>query len=167
MAACPTCKKPLENRETPMGAIPGCEACTHAWFTEDELSAYQQAAQRSFTPDDLLHLQADIRARQEAAMKRPVEYLSCPGCDRQLLRRTFGMRTFLLVHYCVEHGYWVHDDDLAGIVDFVTSGGEILELQSRIEQLEENAQQLRIQRAAAEQRARTAGAVAYPFIFPI
>lgn len=110
--------------------MPGCSRCGHRLLEHDALEGLQQSAQRSYTPEDVRALKAECKERKRATVERPVVYLDCPGCGNQLLRRTFGQSSFLLVHYCATHGYWIHKDELEGIAAYLQRGGELLEMEA-------------------------------------
>ncbi len=131
---------------------------------EDALLVVGQAtAERHYTADDVRLLRAESKARKRAALQRPVVYCSCPACGNQMLRRTFGEMSFLLVHYCAAHGFWIHREELEGIASYVSRGGEILEMANVTEKLEER---LRWMESKIGERADSGGVSFIPGIFP-
>ena len=167
MATCPQCSKALAEVETPAGPALGCDGCAHVWLEAHRLDALQASTERHYTADDVRALRDESEARKQSALKRPVVYCSCPACGSQMLRRTFGDVSFLLVHYCAAHGYWIHRDELAAIAAYVSRGGEILELEHVKEQLEERLRGLESRTRLLERRAAESGhAPIVPRIFP-
>ncbi|MHC4731945.1 MAG: hypothetical protein ACYS6Z_15330, partial [Planctomycetota bacterium] len=142
MATCLQCTKALAEVETPAGPALGCDECAHVWLEAHRLEALQASAERRYTADDVRSLRAESKARKHAALQRPVVYCSCPACGNQMLRRTFGEVSFLLVHYCAAHGFWIHREELDGIASYVSRGGEILEMTNVTEKLEERLRDL-------------------------
>jgi hypothetical protein len=130
-----------------------------------DLEALQAGLERRYTPDDVRALRDESEARKRAALERPVVYCRCPACGNPMLRRTFGTRSFLLVHFCAAHGYWIHGDDLDGVVDYIARGGEVLEMADTAERLAARVRELERQNRTLEHRARTASA-AIPLLFP-
>jgi Zn-finger nucleic acid-binding protein len=163
MATCPQCKRPLAEVETPAGPALGCDGCAHVWLDARSLEALQTTAERRYTADDVRRLREECKARKQAALQRPVAYCNCPSCGNQMLRRTFGERSFLLVHYCAAHGYWIHRDELEGIVAYVTCGGELLEMEHVTEELEERLRDVENRLRDVENRG---GSTFVPLIFP-
>jgi hypothetical protein len=92
--------------------------------------------------------------------------VSLKNCGNQMLRRTFGEVSFLLVHYCAAHGYWIHEGELKGIASYIERGGEILELEQATELLEERTRRLENENRRLEDRARSASGGFTPLIFP-
>ena len=129
------------------------------------LEDFQEAAQRNYAPQDVRDLKAEAQERKKAAVERKVVYLDCPGCDHKLLRRTFGSCSFFLVNYCAQHGYWIHADELAGVVDYIQRGGEVLEMRNDLRELEERTRQLSRENSQLEKNAQGAGIV--PIIIPL
>ena len=162
---CPQCLTPLTEGETPVGSARACESCDHVWIEAGAMDRFQEAAERRYTPDDLRALKSEAKERKQAALDRPVVYCRCPGCEKQMLRRTFGEQSFLLVHFCATHGYWIQRDDLAGIIDYIERGGELLEMKYALQKLEEHQRQLRTENRELERRAASTGFV--PIFFPI
>ena len=165
MASCPTCRKPLAIGPTPLGDNPVCASCEFVWVTEPAMEEFQASTKREYLPSDLERLKADIEARKAAIFDEKVTYYSCPGCDKQMLRRNFGKETFLLVHYCASHGFWMSLESAEAAADYVRRGGELLELRRLIEDLEAEGRRLEIKAAEADRRARSAGAHYSPFFF--
>ena len=110
-------------------------------------------------------LRAESKARKTHALERKVVYCRCPACDSQMLRRTFGETSYLLVHYCATHGFWIHRDELEAIASFVARGGEILEMAHATEQLAERVRRLENQTRSLEQRSDGGGVAFVPFPF--
>jgi len=127
---CRTCNRPLTEFVSPAGAVPGCSPCGHRLLEHTALEELQRSVQRHYTPDDVRELRAECKERKRATAERRVVYLDCPGCGNQLLRRTFGQLSFLLVNYCATHGYWIHKDELDGIAAYLERGGELLEMEA-------------------------------------
>lgn len=153
MATCPQCRRSLSQVETPAGAALGCAGCDHVWLDAHKLEAMQKTAERRYTANDVRLLGEECEARKQAALQRPVVYCKCPACGNQMLRRTFGERSFLLVHFCAAHGYWIHRDELEGIFAYVTRGGELLEMESVTARLEERLRDLESDVRVLERRA--------------
>lgn len=167
MATCPQCRKTLAEVETPAGPALGCDGCAHVWLDAQRLEDLQASAERHYTADDVRTLRAESKSRKQTALQRPVVYCSCPACGSQMLRRTFGEVSFLLVHYCAAHGYWIHRDELAGIAAYVSRGGEILEMENAKEKLEERLRWLESENRLLEKRAAEGGGPPFiPLIFP-
>ncbi|MHC4409738.1 MAG: hypothetical protein ACYS0F_12130 [Planctomycetota bacterium] len=165
MAMCARCRKTLQECESPIGKVPGCEACGHLWIGAGRLQEFQETAERRYTPETVGALRAEGQKRKQAALKREIVYCNCPECGNQLLRRTFGEMSFLLVHYCAAHGYWIHRDELDGIVDYVKRGGEVLEMRNEIETLEQQSREAQHRTRELERKAQSGGGGA-PFLFP-
>jgi len=164
--ACLQCQRNLVATDTLAGPVPGCAACGHRWLSAAQLAALQAGVERRYTPDDVRALRDESKARKRAALQRPVVYCRCPTCGNQMLRRTFGEVSFLLVHFCAAHGYWIHGDDLDGVVDYIARGGEVLEMANATERLALRIRDLERQNRTLEDRARIAGAfipLAFPF----
>jgi Zn-finger nucleic acid-binding protein len=163
MAICPQCRRNLTEVETPAGAALGCGGCAHVWLDTRSLEALRATALRHYRPDDVRALREESEARKRAALQRPVVYCRCPACGKQMHRRTFGEVSFLLLHHCVAHGYWIHRDELEGIAAYVTRGGEILEMRHVLDELEE-----RVSRVESENRrlGERAGPTFVPLILP-
>jgi len=142
MAVCPQCQRSLAEIETPAGAALGCDGCAHVWIDAHSLEVLQMTSERRYTADDVRLLSEECKARRRSALERPVTYCKCPGCGKQMLRRTFGVRSFLLVNFCAADGYWIHRDELAGIHSYVTRGGELLEMKDLTENLEKRLRDL-------------------------
>lgn len=157
MPSCPTCKHALEARETLVGMTPFCARCEHAWIPAALLEEFDETAQRTYTPADLENLRTECDERKRASIERKVAYYDCPGCSNKLLRRTYGNCSFLLVHYCAKHGYWIHVDSLAGIVDYIERGGEILEMKYDVHLLEDQKRQLQRENASIQMRTGHSG----------
>ena len=162
LATCPQCETNLAKVETPAGPALGCHGCGHVWLDAHSLEALQKTAERRYRADDVRRLREECKARMRAALERPVVYCRCPGCGNQMLRRTFGERSFLLVHFCAAHGYWIHRDELEGILAYVTRGGELLEMESVAEKLQERLRDLESEKRAAS----GSGPTFIPMIFP-
>ena len=141
-ATCPQCNQRLAQADTPAGPALGCDGCNHRWLDADRLEHLQATTERRYTPDDVDALRGESKSRKEAATKRPVIYVRCPGCDKPMLRRTFGETSYLLVNYCADHGFWIHEDELAGIVRYIERGGEILDLRATRDALEQRVRDL-------------------------
>ena len=142
MATCPQCDQELAATDTLIGPVPGCDGCGHLWLGAEQLRTLQATAPRSYVPDDVKLLRAECAARKDAAFQRPIVYFRCPGCDNQMLRRNFGAMSYLLLHYCADHGYWIHRDELEGIASYLARGGELLEMEKAQEMLEERLRRL-------------------------
>ena len=167
MATCPQCRKDLAEVETPAGPALGCDGCAHVWLEANRLEALQASAERSYTPDDVHSLRAESKARKRAALQRPVVYCRCPACGNQMLRRTFGEVSFLLVHFCAAHGFWIHREELEGIASYVSRGGEILEMTNATARLEERLRDLESDnRRLAKRAAESRGGAFIPLILP-
>lgn len=106
------------------------------------MEEFQTTTPRAYRPDDLAALKDEATARRDAARERPVVYLRCPECGNQMLRRTFGKVSYLLVNYCAGHGYWIARAELDGIAAYLAGGGEVLELKEQALRLEERIRQL-------------------------
>lgn len=167
MATCPQCRRDLAQVEIPAGTARGCDGCAHVWLDAPALEALQATAERRYTAADVRRLREECEARQRAALQRPVVYCNCPGCGNQMLRRTFGARSFLLVHFCAAHGYWIHRDELEGILAYVTRGGELLEMENVAARLEERLRDLESNVRDLERRAASGSGIAFiPLMFP-
>jgi len=166
MATCPQCRKALAEVETPAGPALGCDGCGHVWLDARCLEALQATAERHYTADDVRLLRAESKARKRAALQRPVVYCRCPSCGNQMLRRTFGEVSFLLVHYCAAHGFWISREELEGIASYISRGGEILEMANVTEKLEERLRCMESKNRRLEKRADSGGVGFIPAIFP-
>ena len=152
MAACPQCNRELSKTDSPAGPLPGCDGCGHLWLDATSLDTFRGTVPRRYVSEDLDLLRAESAARQAAAFHRPIVYLRCPGCQKRMLRRTFGEVSYLLMHYCVDHGYWIHRDELEAIATYIARGGEVLESRATRERLEERIRHLEAQgRRGSEQ----------------
>ncbi|MHC4938912.1 MAG: hypothetical protein ACYTHK_08090 [Planctomycetota bacterium] len=165
MAMCGRCRKALGEFETPLGPVSGCPGCGHLWIGADRLKEFQETAERRYTPQTVRALRREGKERKRAALQREVVYHDCPACGNQLLRRTFGELSFLLVHYCAQHGYWIHRDELDGIVDYIERGGEVLEMRHTIETLEQEVRDTQHRNRELERRTQDGGAVSFYFPF--
>jgi len=163
MPRCRECAKGLEERETAVGRAPACPGCDHVHVEAERIENLRETAERRYTPADVRALRAEGQERKKAALERAVVYRRCPACGNQLLRRTYGELSFLLVHYCAAHGYWIHAGELAGMLDYVERGGEVLELQHAIEGHEEEHRKLKLDNRELERRAAAGGVVMVPF----
>jgi len=165
MAVCPRCKRALTPGETALGPAPVCPSCDHAWIAPEQIEAFQDSAERRYRGDELDALRKEALARRQTMLDSDIVYCDCPGCARRMLRRTYGETSFLLVHYCAAHGYWIGAEQIRGIVDWVRRGGEVLELRRRIEHYEEETRRLRIDLKGAELRAYQGdGGAVVPFM---
>ena len=145
--------------------VPGCTACDHLWIDAERLQQFQRTAERRYTPELIDALRREGQERKQVALKREIVYCNCPECGNQLLRRTFGETSFLLVPYCAAHGHWIHRDELDGIVDYVKRGGEVLEMRNEIEMLEQQSREAQHRTRELERKAQSGGGGA-PFFFP-
>ena len=150
MASCPQCATKLAETPTPAGPAPGCEGCHHLWIGAGQLRTLQANTPRRYLPGDIDLLRAESATRKEAAFRRTIAYLRCPGCEKRMLRRTFGTMSYLLLHYCADHGYWIHRDELEGIAAYLARGGEVLEMARTQERLRERIRHLEAQGRRAE-----------------
>lgn len=162
-ATCPQCNHRLAQVDSPAGPVLGCETCDHRWLDIDGLESLQSTTTRNYTPEDVEALHTESKSRKEAALERPVVYMTCPACDNQMLRRTFGEVSFLLIHYCANHGYWIHGDELDAIVDYIKRGGEILEYRAEQEKLKLRLGDLERETRDLEQQKNSAGISFIPF----
>jgi len=159
---CSACSRPLAEIETPAGPAPGCEGCGHVLLAAPRFEQWLGTLERRYKPADVEALRDECKERRRAILQRPVRYLGCPGCERQLLRRSFGEVSSLLVHFCADHGYWIHRDELAGIADYVARGGEILDLRHAAERLAEQLDGARHDAREAERRGNDLGFLTFP-----
>jgi predicted RNA-binding Zn-ribbon protein involved in translation (DUF1610 family) len=155
---CRSCNQTLTEVDSPAGRVPGCTSCNHRLLDHVALEDLQRGVRRIYTPVEVRLLEDECKERKRDAVERAVVYLDCPGCGNQLLRRTFGRLSFLLVHFCATHGYWIYENELAGIADYLERGGELLELEHARQEIEEqlrdaHAKHRELRQAAANSQA--------------
>jgi Zn-finger nucleic acid-binding protein len=70
---------------------------------------------------------------ERAAPEMTVEYLRCPVCFEQMVRRNYAKCSGVIFDECMRHGVWLDDAELQQILRFIATGGHRLVSQLRDE----------------------------------
>ncbi len=152
---CPRCGTALEtlNLSTAKSyLIERCRDCYGLFFDPGELDALLQDETAHVYEVDLQKMSVLIRESHHAS--HPVAYLKCPVCRQVMHRVNFGARSGVIVDKCKKHGVWLDSGELRHLLEWVKSGGAILEKQ-RVE--EERKEEEKKAREKARELAKACG----------
>ena len=150
--SCPRCDKPLQTINLSTGKsffIERCEHCLGLFFDPGELEALLESETTHVYDINLPGMTALMEERHHTDY--PVAYLKCPICSRFMNRVNFGARSGVVVDKCRNHGVWLDSGELRHLLEWVKSGGAILERQKEEERHREEEQQ---RKARAKEEAK-------------
>jgi Zn-finger nucleic acid-binding protein len=119
--ACAECEQDMTVRTVAGTLVQECAGCHGLWVAADSFDTLVKraagAARRRPTHGlggDALHARS-IDAR--------VVYRRCPVCRMQMVRKSFGRTSGVIVDWCGRHGTWLDADELEHVAAFVLAGG--------------------------------------------
>jgi Zn-finger nucleic acid-binding protein len=157
---CPRCNLPLQTLNLSTGRsflIERCQGCLGLFFDPGELDALLESETTHVYDVDLPKMTSLLEERHHADY--PVVYLKCPVCRQIMNRVNFGARSGVIVDKCKKHGVWLDSGELRHLLEWVKSGGAILERQraeeKRIEEEKQTKEKAReMAREYGERRSR-------------
>ena len=113
---CPRCKTQLStSKSAPQDAF-HCEQCNGLWLSERLFK--RSTSFRSVIKDDSIP-----HEYVKPLLKNDPGYLSCPSCDKLMVRENFRKVSCVFIDKCKEHGVWLDHGELDKIREFVANGG--------------------------------------------
>ncbi len=112
-----------------------CADCGGVWM---DMHNFDQVLSDARRHTALRALGLETRAEGGApATTLPIAYLKCPECGKLMHRKNFGKRSGIIIDTCKDHGVWFDRGELAGVLNFVSSGGLELAQKKELEALKE------------------------------
>ena len=132
MKPCPRCQTELARQ--PMGPlrIDMCPSCEGSWWEAEELSRVLSLEEPlEFLEGSALEpiLVADKTLALDLTQPAP-----CPVCQVVMERYRYQLVSDVVVDRCPQHGLWLDDGELSGIVDYYR-GSRDPERQSRLQKV--------------------------------
>ena len=133
--ACPRCKKPLSECETPTARYVECTSCAGLWLDE---ALFQRVVEKRDSA--LAPLIRGLAAAPPAGREPEVRYLPCPVCGQIMNRKNFADVSGVILDWCRGHGWWLDAQELERVIAVLERGGRE---RARVAQHERRLQELR------------------------
>ena len=121
---CPRCESNLQTVEIGIKShfyIERCSRCLGIFFDPGEIESIVDQSVANVYDIDFRKLQVLIDERRPE--DQPVAYIKCPVCSKFMNRKSYGVRSGVIVDVCKEHGAWLDGGELGAILRWAKAGG--------------------------------------------
>jgi Zn-finger nucleic acid-binding protein len=157
---CPRCGKPLQTIDLKLEGnfyIERCTECLGLFFDPNELEILLDKSVSKVFQVDFQQLENINKMRR--CQDYPVTYIKCPVCRKLMNRINFGAQSGVIVDKCKDHGVWLDGGELRQLMEWMKSGGRILDQQKQLET--ERIKRLEAERKLQENTTRNTGTFSF------
>ncbi|MFI5379617.1 MAG: zf-TFIIB domain-containing protein [Tepidisphaerales bacterium] len=144
--ACPRCQGKLAAASVGGMPLEECMRCGGLWIGSE---TFQRICSDRESQAAALALQVPA----ETPVEEPVRYLKCPQCSQLMIRRSYALRSGVILDICRAHGIWFDRDELRRIIEFIRSGGLDRARQAEKEELDRDRARLEAERSSCASHA--------------
>ena len=123
---CPECDRPLQTVDIGRGErflIEQCPSLHGLFFDNNELDYLLDQLVRHVYTVDYTRLES---GNHEFYARTQFRYRNCPVCRKMMNRRSFGVRSGVVVDTCRDHGIWLDAGKLRQLCEWRKAGGQLL-----------------------------------------
>jgi Zn-finger nucleic acid-binding protein len=124
---CPDCHRALRTIDLHIDGtflIEQCESCQGLFLDSNELESLLERAVPYVHEVDRHRLQK--LTEETWVVESKIRYRHCPVCGQFMLRKTFGVRSGVVVDRCSGHGIWLDATELRRLLLWTKAGGMLL-----------------------------------------
>jgi Zn-finger nucleic acid-binding protein len=146
---CPRCNIKLQTINIHVNGkflVERCTECMGLFFDPGELDTLTDQSVSNVFHVDLSRI--DELQKLKRHREYPVMYIKCPVCRKMMNRINFGSQSGVIIDTCKAHGTWLDGGELRQILEWIKSGGQIMNERRQLEkeriELQEEKEKLRL-----------------------
>lgn len=121
---CPHCSLNMETIEIECNGkhqIERCPECFGLFFDKGELDLFLENVVVFRTEPDYLKVSKGLYSKTKVSN---IKYVPCPICDEVMTRKSYSLKSGVIVDRCREHGIWLDNGELQKLIEFKSAGGD-------------------------------------------
>jgi len=127
---CPTCNEAMQTLNLERDGIfliERCESCYGLFFDPNELETLLEKSVANVHTIDFSRMERLNHKERMRGINKKVRWLKCPVCRQFMNRKSFGIRSGVVVDTCRNHGIWLEAAELRRLLEWKKAGGSILQ----------------------------------------
>jgi Zn-finger nucleic acid-binding protein len=139
---CPVCNiamQTLNLEKDGIFLIERCEQCMGLFFDPNELETLLERSVANVHSIDYSRLDQINRKQRLRGIDKKTRWVKCPVCRQFMNRKSFGVRSGVVIDSCRNHGIWLEGAEFRRLLEWKKAGGSIL--QQKRQQLYQQEQQ--------------------------
>ena len=135
---CPRCRETMQGMQLGAIHVSECAECGGLWLDPATLQTLCDDRERHADVIATLSAHAAVRS----VISDTVRYVPCPQCGKLMNRTNFAHISGVILDVCRHHGVWLDRGELEHIIQFVESGGLVVQREREREQLADETRRL-------------------------
>ena len=102
-----------------------CDDCHGIFFDPGELESILEDANQRVYDVDHQRLATLVEEETPTGDFQQVAYVPCPDCTKLMNRKSYGVRSGVIIDQCRDHGIWLDGGELRRLVQWSRAGGQL------------------------------------------